>query len=185
MPFWPQFLLFYSGWVHFCWSCFLDLDSSCSIDCKCIPHIFFHFKQLLTFVILIFGIQNVSHLISFSLSYYFCNTFQYVYYFLFSNISDVLTDLVPHIKHCTTYSPEVQSIYPWIHILSCFILFVFYVIFSILFVIDNSDFISTFNHPGNLISCVVQKPEKIKQCIWILCGLLLQVFHSSRCRHST
>lgn len=135
-----------------------------AIDCKCIAYIsqswasntcYFHFLCP----------ESKNHLISFGLCCYFCNPFQYAFHPLHSNTSDVLTHLVLCIKHCSTY---FQLLHSWIHILSCFILFV---IFSISFIINNVNFISTFNCPGNLISCLVQEHEKIKQCAWLLFGL--------------
>ena len=102
----------------------------CAIDCKCIAHVSFHLKhELLTFFILMFYVQRVSYLkVSFSLSCCFSNTFQYVFHPLYSNISDVLTDLVSYIKHCTTYSPNIQSLYStpglvFFHALSCLFLY--------------------------------------------------------------
>ena len=118
----------------------------CAIDCKCIAHVSFHLKhELLTFFILMFYVQRVSYLkVSFSLSCCFSNTFQYVFHPLYSNISDVLTDLVSYIKHCTTYSPNIQSLYPWTRILSCFILFVF--ISSFLFYLLLTSYLQFYQH---------------------------------------
>ena len=146
---WPWSLLFYSLSVHFCWSSFCGLDFFCSIacecisaghpfmalislfsrmwvsfflshfhsfdfhhfkacecmstcyiispcfycaiDCKCIVHVSFHHQhELLTFVILMFYVQIVSYLTSFSLSCYLVETFQYVsFHPLYNNISDI------------------------------------------------------------------------------------------------
>ena len=47
---WPQFILFYSKWVHFCWSSFLGLDFFCSIGCECIS-VGHPFLALLSYVL--------------------------------------------------------------------------------------------------------------------------------------
>ena len=118
----------------------ISLCFYCAIDCKCMIHVSFHHKyELLTFVILMFYVQIVSYLTSFSLSCYLVETFQYVpFHPLYNNISDIYCQRSSLIYQTlcnifTKYSntPPLNS-YSFMLYPVCFILFVINLISLIL-----------------------------------------------------